>query len=41
MEIQKMTRVEIFLLLRSDLAAYDIVTEWLAEEFALTRGVQL
>lgn len=38
MPIEKRTRVEIFLPLRSDLSAYKIVTDWLAEELAFTRG---
>jgi hypothetical protein len=38
MPTEQRTRVEIFLPLRSDLAAYQIVTDWLAEEFAYTRG---
>lgn len=38
MPIEKRTRVEIFLPIRSDLSAYQIVLEWLAEEFAFSRG---
>ncbi len=38
MPIEKRTRVEIFLPLRSDLSAYQIVLEWLAEELAFARG---
>ena len=38
MPIEKRTRVEIFLPLRSDLSAYQIVLEWMAEEMAFTRG---
>ena len=32
------TRVEIFLPVRSDLSAYQIALDWLAEEFAFSRG---
>ncbi len=38
MPIEKRTRVEIFLPLRSDLSSYKIVAEWLSEEFAFSRG---
>ena len=38
MPTEQRTRVEIFLPLRSDLAAYQIITDWLHEEFAHTRG---
>ena len=38
MPIEKRTRVEIFLPVRSDLAAYGVSLEWLAEELALIRG---
>jgi hypothetical protein len=38
MPIEKRTRVEIFIPLRSDLTAYQSITEFLAEEFAFTRG---
>jgi hypothetical protein len=36
--LEKRTRVEIFLPIRSDTAAYQTVTEWLAEELAFARG---
>lgn len=38
MPTEKRTRVEMFFPLRSDLANYEIVTKWLAEEFAFSRG---
>jgi len=38
MPTEKRIRVEIFLPLRSDLSSYKIVTDWLAEEFAFSRG---
>ena len=38
MPIEKRTRVEIFLPVRSDLLAYQTALDWLAEEFALARG---
>jgi hypothetical protein len=36
--LEKRTRVEIFLPIRFDSLKYEIVTEWLAEELAYTRG---
>jgi hypothetical protein len=36
--LEKRTRVEIFLPIRSDITAYQTVTEWLAEELAFARG---
>ena len=38
MPVEKRTRVEIFLPMRSDLAAYQVTIDWFAEEMALTRG---
>ena len=38
MALEKRTRVEIFLPLRSDDLRYRTVTEWLAEELAFSRG---
>ncbi|MGI9035143.1 MAG: hypothetical protein ACR2GD_03780 [Pyrinomonadaceae bacterium] len=38
MPIEKRTRVEIFLPVRSDLSAYKIALEWLADELTLIRG---
>ncbi len=38
MPIEKRTRVEIFLPLRSDILAYQVAIDWLAEEFAYQRG---
>jgi hypothetical protein len=38
MPIEKRTRVEIFLPVRSDLSAYQTALQWLAEELALARG---
>ena len=38
MPLEKRTRVEIFLPIRTDTAAYRTVTEWLAEELAFSRG---
>lgn len=38
MPIEKRTRIEIFLPLRSDLSAYQIVLDWLSEELAYNRG---
>ena len=38
MPLEKRTRVEIFLPLRLDTTSYRTVTEWLAEEFAFSRG---
>jgi len=35
---EKRTRVEIFLPARSDLADYQTITDWLAEELAYARG---
>jgi len=36
--LEKRTRVEIFLPIRTDTTVYRTVTEWLAEELALARG---
>jgi len=36
--LEKRTRVEIFLPIRSDTVAYGSVTDWLAEELAFARG---
>jgi hypothetical protein len=36
--VEKRTRVEIFLPIRSDLADYQAITDWLAEELAYARG---
>jgi hypothetical protein len=36
--LEKRTRVETFLPIRSDALAYRTVTEWLAEELAFSRG---
>ena len=38
MPVEKRTRVEIFLPIRSDLADYQTITDWLAEELAYARG---
>ena len=38
MPIERRTRVEIFLPMRSDLDAYQVSIEWFAEELARTRG---
>ena len=38
MPLEKRTRVEIFLPIRSDTVVYRTVTEWLAEELAFSRG---
>lgn len=38
MPTETRTRVEIFLPVRSDLSAYQIALDWLAEEFAFARG---
>lgn len=38
MPLEKRTRVEIFLPIRSDMVAYGSVTDWLAEELAFARG---
>lgn len=38
MHLERRTRVEIFLPIRFDSLKYEIVTEWLAEELAYTRG---
>ncbi|NOT48233.1 MAG: hypothetical protein HOP17_10860 [Acidobacteria bacterium] len=38
MPIEKRTRVEIFLPLRSDIPAYNTALQWMAEEFAYERG---
>ena len=38
MPVEKRTRVEIFLPIRSDLADYQAITDWLAEELAYARG---
>ena len=38
MPSEKRTRVEIFLPVRTDLPAYQTVTDWLAEELAYARG---
>ena len=38
MPIEKRTRVEIFLPLRSDILAYNTAIKWMAEEFAYERG---
>ena len=38
MPTENRTRVEIFLPVRSDLSAYQIALDWLAEEFAFARG---
>ena len=38
MALEKRTRVEVFLPLRSDDLRYQTVTEWLAEELAFSRG---
>jgi hypothetical protein len=36
--LEKRTRVEIFLPIRTETAAYRTITEWLAEELAYSRG---
>ena len=38
MPLEKRTRVEIFLPIRTDTTAYQTITEWLAEELAYSRG---
>ena len=38
MPLEKRTRVEIFLPIRSETISYRTVTEWLAEELAFSRG---
>ena len=38
MNLERRTRVEIFLPIRFDSLKYEIVTDWLAEELAYTRG---
>jgi hypothetical protein len=38
MPTENRTRVEIYLPIRSDLSAYQVALNWLAEEFAFTRG---
>lgn len=38
MALEKRTRVEIFLPVRTDTTDYKTVTDWLAEELALSRG---
>ena len=38
MPIEKRTRVEIFLPIRSDLTAYGVSLDWLADELAFIRG---
>lgn len=38
MALEKRTRVEIFLPVRTDTTAYRTVTDWLSEELALARG---
>lgn len=38
MPLEKRTRVEIFIPIRSDVAEYQAVTEWIAEELAYVRG---
>jgi hypothetical protein len=38
MPTSQLTRVEVFLPVRKDLPAYQIVTDWLAEELAYARG---
>lgn len=38
MPVEKRTRVEIFIPMRSDLPAYQATIDWFAEELALTRG---
>lgn len=38
MPVEKRTRVEIFVPMRSDLPAYQAAIDWFAEELALTRG---
>lgn len=38
MALEKRTRVEIFLPIRSDTTVYRTVTDWLSEELALARG---
>lgn len=38
MPLEKRTRVEIFLPIRTDYVVYGTVTEWLAEELAFARG---
>lgn len=38
MSLEKRTRVEIFLPIRSDTVAHGSVTDWLAEELAFARG---
>ncbi|CAN5202278.1 hypothetical protein BH20ACI2_BH20ACI2_08840 [soil metagenome] len=38
MPTESKTRVEIFLPVRSDLSAYQVALDWLAEDFAFLRG---
>lgn len=38
MPIEKRTRVEIFLPLRSDIPAYQVALDWMGQEFAYERG---
>ena len=38
MPLEKRTRVEIFLPIRTDSAGYQTITDWLAEELAYARG---
>lgn len=38
MPVEKRTRVEIFIPMRSDLPTYQTAIDWFAEELALTRG---
>ena len=38
MPLEKRTRVEIFLPIRTDSADYQTITDWLAEELAYSRG---
>lgn len=38
MPIEKRTRVEVFLPLRSDILSYQVAIDWMAEEFARQRG---
>jgi hypothetical protein len=36
--LERRTRIEIFLPIRADLAEYQVITNWLAEEMAYVRG---
>lgn len=38
MSLEKRTRVEVFIPIRSDIADYQAITEWIAEELAYVRG---